>query len=138
MSFEVYLQCFQNGKPAGVPRLLIRPLFPVLEDESGPDDWKVWYNEENWCNISVNFLASDSSLVEGLCVYRPCGDGRFWEAILQVMRLGPITLYWPGDAPPLVANESAGNQLPPDMVDRLGAPRVVRTTTEILEIIKDS
>jgi hypothetical protein len=42
MSFEIYLQCFEQGKPAGVPLSSVRALFPVVEGESEPDYWKVW------------------------------------------------------------------------------------------------
>ena len=36
LSFEVYVQCFDRGEPAGIPRASIRPLFPVVEAESEP------------------------------------------------------------------------------------------------------
>jgi hypothetical protein len=136
MSFEVFLNCFERGEPAGIPRATIRPLFPVLDDESEPDDWKVWYDEENWCNVHVTGLPTDPSLIQGLCVYRPCGDLRFWQALVEIMRLGPITLYFPGDAPPLVASKCAGEQLPTEMVDVMGQPRVVQSAHEVLEIIR--
>jgi hypothetical protein len=139
MSFEIYLQCFERWKPAGVPLSSVRALFPVVEGESEPDYWKVWYEEFDWCNISVTLLSTDPALVEHLCAFRPCGDMRFWEAILAVMRLGPVVLYFPGNAPPLVASELAGQQLPRDMVEAMGhEPHIVQSAEEILEIIHNA
>jgi hypothetical protein len=74
--------------------------------------------------------------VESLCVFRPCGDLRLWDALLAILRLGPLALYFPGDTPPLMASESAGEHLPADMVQAMGRPRVVRSGREIVEIIK--
>jgi hypothetical protein len=136
VSFEVFLQCFEKGEPAGVPRDAIRPLFPVVEAESEPDYWCVRYDELNSCRISVTSLSSDTALVESLCVFRPCADMRLWDALTEVMRLGPVVLYFPGDAPPLVASEAASEQLPPEMIESLGRPRVVRSGQEIAEAIK--
>jgi hypothetical protein len=138
MSFDIYLNCFDHGKPAGVPVLSVRALFPVVDNESDPDYWKVRYGESVWCKIRVALLPTDVTLVTHLGVCRPLRDMRFWEAILAVMRLGAVALYFPGDAPPLVASEFAGQQLPRGMVEALGQPRVVQSASEIVEIIQDA
>jgi hypothetical protein len=135
MSFEVYLQCFRQGKPAGVPRDLIKPLFPVIEEESEPDYWKVFYDESDWCNLSITPLASDPSLVYAICAWRPCGDRRFWSSILSVMRLGAIALYWP-NSPPLIASRATEAELPADMIECLGECRVVDEIDEIYATLR--
>ncbi|MBX6316623.1 MAG: hypothetical protein IRY99_27470 [Isosphaeraceae bacterium] len=63
MSFEVYLQCFEAGEPAGVPRATIRALFPVINADSEPDYWRVRYDDLNSCDIAVTPLPSDGELV---------------------------------------------------------------------------
>jgi hypothetical protein len=108
----------------------------VVEEQSEPDYWRVRYDDLNSCDVSVTLLASDPTLLASLCVFRPCGDLRLWDALLAVMRLGPVVLYFPGDSPPLVASEAASEQLPADMVEAMGQPRVVRSAQEILEAIK--
>jgi hypothetical protein len=138
LSFEVFVQCFEGGKPAGIPRADVRSLFPVEESRSEPDYWSVYYDDLNSCHISVSPLAADPQLLEALCVFRPCGDRRLWEALLAVLRLGSVALYFPGDAPPLVASEVAGEQLPVEMVEAMGQPRVVSSAEEIIEIIKSA
>jgi hypothetical protein len=136
LSFEVFVQCFERGEPAGVPRAAVRPLFPVVEGESEPDYWAVRYDDLNSRHIGVRPLASEASLVESLCVHRPCGDARLWDTLLAVLRLGSLVLYYPGNAPPLVASESVWKHLPADMVEAMGPPRTVRSGQEIVEAIQ--
>ncbi len=89
MSFEVYLQCFEGGEPAGISRAAVRALFPVIVADSEPDYWIVRYDELNSCDIHVAPLASDGDLIESLCVNHPCGDPRLWDSLWKVMRMGP-------------------------------------------------
>jgi hypothetical protein len=138
MGFEVYVQCFDHGAPGGAPRAAIRALFPVSEAESEPDYWLVWYDEIEQCRFYISALKSDAALVECVCVDRPCGDMRLWDGLLEVMRMGPAALYFPGSAPPLVASEAAAAHLPPDMIESMGQPLVVRSGQEILDIIHKS
>jgi hypothetical protein len=49
MSFEVYLQCFRGGEPAGIPLATARTLFPIVNEESEPDYWRVRYDAQNDC-----------------------------------------------------------------------------------------
>jgi len=136
VSFEVFLQCFEGGAPAGVPRDAVRRLFPVVEAESEPNYWSVRYNDLNSCHLGVTALPGDDTVVEALGVFRPCSDPRLWEALMEVLRLGLVVLYFPGDAPPLVASESVGAQLPASTVRSLGRPRVVQSGREIVEVVE--
>jgi hypothetical protein len=138
MSFEVYVQCFERGEPAGLPWAAVRSLFPVDESRSEPDYWSVYYDDFNSCHIRASRLESDPQRLEALCVFRPCGDLRLWEALFAILRLGSAVLYFPGDAPPLVASEAAGEQLPAEMVEAMGRPRVVSSGEEIVEVIKNA
>ena len=53
MSFEVYLQSYEAGEPAGLRRAVVRSLFPVMADESEADDWLVRYGAQDSCHVSV-------------------------------------------------------------------------------------
>jgi hypothetical protein len=136
MSFEVFLQCFQDGRPAGIPLPPLRALFPIVDEQSEKDYWFVRYDDESSCDIYLQFLDSDLALVHSLTVHRPCANGGLWKALLEILRLGPVTLYFPGDAPPLVATEHAGRQIPNEMIDVLGRPNVVSSPEEIIETIR--
>jgi len=138
MSFEVFLQCFDRGEPAGIDREAIRALFPVDNERSDGTLWSVWYDQQNGCDIFVEPLESDPSLVTALTVSRPCEDRRLWEALLAVMRMGAVTLYFPGEAPPLVAGAQVAHHLPPDMVETMGPPAIAATAQDILDAIRDA
>jgi hypothetical protein len=106
------------------------------ETESELDRWSVRYGPYDHCEICVSALSSDPNLLEGLTVSRPCGDIRLWNALLEILRLGNVTLYVPGDAAPLVASVGAGTHTPRDMVEATGEPRVVTSSREIMEAIR--
>ena len=107
-----------------------------MDAESEPNYWTVRYDNFNSCHVSVTPLPSNPALVESLCVLRPCDTPRLWESLFWVMRLGSVVLYFPGCAEPLVASELSGEQLPTNMVETLGRPRVVRSGREIVEAIE--
>jgi hypothetical protein len=108
----------------------------VDESRSEADYFSVSYDDLNSCHVDISPQASDPLMLNWLCVSRPCSDLRLWSALLAVMRLGSVVLYFPGGAPPLVANQWAGEQLPAEMVEALGRPRIVSSAEEILEAIK--
>jgi hypothetical protein len=78
---------------------------------------------------------SDKELVTALCIHRPCGDARFWEAVLSILRMGSVILYFPGMETPLVASEWVASDLPNGMVESVGQPRCVGSAQEILDAI---
>lgn len=41
MSFDLFFQPVTHGEPLGISRDELRSLFPILEDESKPDYWKI-------------------------------------------------------------------------------------------------
>jgi len=132
MSFDIYLRCFQHGAPGGLSRDRVRALFPVDETESRRDHWVLRYDEHNTCSMSVVACASDTTLIESIAVSRPCKEIGLWNALLEVMRMAPIVLYFPGDRPPLVADASVCEHLPRDMIKALGSPRVVESGQDIV------
>jgi hypothetical protein len=87
MSFDIFLQCV-GGDPPGIPRAAIRALFPIIEEGSEPDYWTVHYDHANSCKIQVTAAHSNRELITSLAVNRPCGDVRFWEAVLSILRMG--------------------------------------------------
>jgi hypothetical protein len=134
MSFEVYLQCFENGVPAGVSRSALADLFHIGRIRRHEDEWEVDYGDTG-CDLILQPLDEDDDLIHNVTVERPCQDMRLWEAIHAVMKLGPVVLYFPGDVAPLVANEAAIGHLPPDMVEDLGEPVIAGSAEEIVTYI---
>ncbi len=138
MGFELYLQCYAGGNPAGVSRAEVRALFPIVDEESEANYWQVRYDGTNSCTIGVDVLKGDAAKIQSLCVYRPCGDALFLEAILALLRMGSVMLVFPGCSAPLVASASVVADLPEDVVESMGQPKLVRSARELLEIIRAS
>ena len=135
MSFDIYLQCVA-GDPVGLSRSAVRALFPI-DEKSEPDYWSVVYDPANSCKINLTPSKSDNNLMTSLAVNRPCGDVRFWEAVLAILRMGPVILYWPGGGP-LVGSAAAAAGLPAEIVESLGQARAVSSAQEIMAAIRES
>jgi hypothetical protein len=136
MGFELYLRCYAGGQPFGLPRADVRALFPIEEKESKRDSWSIRYDGQNACRIGITAADSDGEEITSLCVDRPCSDLRLYEALLSILRMGSVVLYFPGEAPPLVASDSAVVDLPQDAIESLGRPKTVQSAEEILDIIR--
>jgi hypothetical protein len=131
MSFEVFVQCFQNGEFAGIPRQCVRDAFGTHLTETAWDFWQLHYDETNSCDLHLTTPASDPSMVQGFTVHRPCADLQLWNALASVLALGDVVLYSPGGRAPLVARAGVAKQLPLRMVQALGEPVVVASGRDI-------
>lgn len=139
MSFEVYLQCFDNCEPAGIARRTLHGLFAEGSlNDSEQDSWRLKYDALNSCDLHLTALESNPDLVHAVGVHRPCGDLRLWQALFELMKHGHWVLYWPGDSPPLTLVATTKEHLPESMLEALGIPIAVRDVEEIRERIKNS
>jgi hypothetical protein len=137
MSFEVYLQCFGEGERLGISRAAVRSLFPVIEKESEPDYWRVRYDSKNSCDIGITAMALDKEMLKSFYVDRPCRDLRLWEGLFSVLRMGSVVMFWPG-GPPVVADDAVAGDLPKDMIDSMGQPKLARSVEELLRLVRES
>ena len=135
MSFDIYLQCVA-GDPVGVSRSAVRALFPIFEN-SEHDYWNVVYDRANSCKINVTPSKSNDDLITSLAVNRPCGDLRFWESVLAILKMGPVMLYWPGGGP-LVGSDREAAEFPREIAESLGQPKAVNSAREIMDAIRQS
>ncbi|HKN18077.1 MAG TPA: hypothetical protein VJX47_14095 [Candidatus Sulfotelmatobacter sp.] len=135
MGFEVYLDCFENGKPSSIRKSFVRTLFPIVDEESKPDFWSVKYDAENRCKIGVRPAGAGTELVSGIYVERPCGDLLLWEGLFRLMQSGNIVLYFPGCPRPLIANPAAASHLPTEMVQALGSPRCLESSEQLRKAV---
>jgi hypothetical protein len=127
----------ENGnpeEPVSIPREQVRAAFGEFVEESEPEYWTLRYAEDQWCNVRLKPI--EGGLIHRLCVVRPSADKRLWESLAAIMKLGNVVLYFPGDAPPLVADNFVLQQLPQEMVDALGKPVVIRNGKDILEHVE--
>ena len=110
---------FRGNRACGNTAAVVRSLFPVIEPESEPDRWRVRYDDLNHCDVSVSAIPADREFLNAVCVWRPCGDVRLWEAILQILGMGSVFIYWPG-SPPIVADDEVAAGLPDEITTSLG------------------
>jgi hypothetical protein len=136
MGFEVYLQCFGESEQRGISRAAVRSLFPIVEEKSEPDYWRVKYDDRNSCDIGVAAVTSSNEMLKSLYVDRPCGDLRLWEGLLSALRMGSVVIFWPG-GPPIVADDATAAKLPKDMTDAIGQPKSVRSADELLRLLRE-
>ena len=136
MGFEVYLFLFGETATTGLARSAVRSLFPVAESESELNYWKVRYDARNSCEIDAAPSKSNPDILEGLCVFRPCADLRLWEAMLCILRMGTVAMFWPG-GPPVLADNASLVDLPKEMVDSLGPARQVSSGSELHRLVRE-
>jgi hypothetical protein len=135
MGFEIYLQCFGETESIGLPRDAIRALFPVDEDSSEPDYWRLRYDGLKSCDVGVNPLPTDPTKLAGLYVDRPCRDIRLWNALFAILNMSGVVLFFPG-GPLIIAEGKSSDGLPQGMMESLGAPVHVDSGESIRNIVE--
>jgi hypothetical protein len=138
MSFDVFVRCYQNGEFAGLTRQRVREAFGNHLLETEANIWKLHYDDTNFCELYLTSYEADTSMVQGFTVNRSCGDERLWDALASMLAIGNVVLYFPGGRAPLVGRSSTIQHLPPDMIAKLGQPKVVKRGSEILHEIRSA
>ena len=132
MGLDVFVQSYGNTEASGLSRDRVRALFPVVEERSDAERWVVQYRPTDWCDLYVD---AESEVFHDFMVSRPCGDRRFWESLLSVLRMGDVVMFWPG-SPPLIASTESATRLPEDMVKSLGDPVLISRAEQFFELLK--
>jgi len=115
----------------------VRSLFPVVEPESNTEFWRVQYRPDDSCDFYLGLDESDVARIRDFMVSRPCGDERFWSAMISVLQMGSVTMYWPG-SPIIVAAGTSVVGLPEGMVEALGGPVPIHSTDEIFKLLSET
>jgi hypothetical protein len=137
VGFEVYVKCFGESEKTGISRTAVRALFPIVAEESQPDYWRVRYDDKNACHIGVISLPSDEKMLKSIVVERPCGEPKLWDALISVMKMGSVVLFWTG-SPPLVSDGGAASTLPQEMTNVMGPAKPVNSADEILRLLREA
>jgi hypothetical protein len=134
MSFDIFLQCFRNGKQYGFPFALVERGFGPYKHIRNDHCWILAYPDGGHCEL---FVDTTKEHIEDFMVSRPPASPEFWGTILELLQQTSSCLYWPGGGP-AIAYASVRNHLPPDMIESLGEPTIVSSPEQIVEAIKDS
>jgi hypothetical protein len=139
MSFEVFLCSYRDGEPAGIEEGRLREAFgdAIRREEHDFSCWRLGYGSEaNGCDVYVTRDEGDLARVKALLVSRPVADGRLWEALFRILRMGHVVLFSPGLPLPLFADAGAVRHVDPDLLDALGEPVIVGCGAEILAAVE--
>lgn len=136
MSFDLYLQAFDNGNPAGIALEIIRDAFGSQVIEVDEDYWQVQYGNEDSSDIFLQALPDESSLIHTISIHRPCRDVRLWQSIWLLLELPGTVFYFPGCDAPLTRDPMAAIAMPDDMLASIGEPVIVSSAMEIFQVIQ--
>jgi hypothetical protein len=135
VSFEVYVQFFERGEAAGVATADVLAAFP---EAAPPDEFgfhRIAYGEQSWCELRLSTDADGHATA--VTIDRPVAEPRLWDGVWRLLQLGNAVLYWPAADRPLVARAEVAAHLPRDMVEALGAPRIVADGGAIAAAIEE-
>ena len=136
MSFDLYLQVFDSGKPAGIAPEIIRATFGQYLVEVEEDFWQVQYEVDESSDLFLQTLLSDASLIHSISIHRPCRDVRLWEAVWRLLKVQGTIFYFPGCSAPFARDPMASSAMPPDMRSSLGEPIIVSSELEISQAVE--
>jgi hypothetical protein len=129
MSFSIYLTNFTKGENTKISRAVFdQVLGPFVQPGVGygpprlvfPDGGGGEYGDE------------EGEEINGIYVNRP-GGLDLYRALFNILSRTPTALYWsPGI---VVADPAVIPDLPPDMIEAWGEPKVVKSGEEILAAI---
>ena len=133
MSFDLYLQAFESGKPAGIAPEIIRATFGQYLVEVEEDFWQVQYEVDQSSDLFLQTLPNDASLIHSISIHRPCRDIRLWEAVWRLLKVPGAIFYFPGCSAPFARDTMTSSAVPSALRKSLGEPVLVHSAQEIYE-----
>jgi hypothetical protein len=138
MSFQLYLQVFENKQPAGISLDSLREAFAGMLLEIEEDYWQVNFGPNLSSDLFLQFLPSHSEFVHTLSIDRPHRDQRLWQAIFELLAQTGMILYYPGAQAPLMRDLQTYSNIPDDLMASLGDPLMVNEASTIEAIIENA
>ncbi len=131
MSFDLYVQAFGGGRPAGIPREALREAFGAELVELEEDYWQLQFGFDASTDLFLQELPGFPDRVHGVSIHRPCQDMRLFQAIWNLLGVTGTILYYPGGAAPLARDTLAGASMPAELLRSLGQPTLVNDAAAI-------
>jgi hypothetical protein len=135
MSFEVYLQAFRTGAPAGIAADAIRRAFGAALVELEEDFWQVRFADDASSDLLLQPLPADPARVHTISIYRPCRDLPLWQAVYRLLQLPGTLLWFPGGDAALARDPEIASALPAALLSALGPPRPVASAEDLAAAI---
>ncbi|KAA8996931.1 hypothetical protein FJU30_19950 [Affinibrenneria salicis] len=160
MSFDIFLQSFEQGQPALFPFSIVETAFQnairgrEIDDNryffaleypvpsSGEPETILMGGDAYPCVVSdsADLYCTTEPGPSGPATYsfmvnRPAAHDDFWTALLKILQTTHSALFWPGDNALVVGQAETIAHLPADMIETLGQPYLVSTARQIVERI---
>jgi hypothetical protein len=134
MSFDLFVQCFENGKDAQLPAVLVLDAFrPFVK---GRDEFCLTVGTGQ--DVCYVYVEQDAEQIEGFSINRPIDDEQVNQALVALLQKANLAILVPGDCPPLVGRAETVAHIPSDVVEALGQPKVIASASELVRCIRES
>ena len=130
MSFDIFVQCFENGEPKAFKRSIFDDIFgprvvrrkPVL---------KIAYPDSGGADIYI----ADADEIESI-MFNHCGGDAFFEDRYELLKRARAVVYW-SDLPPncAIPDKEVMAELSDDFIKSVKGPSVVHNGKGIVEAI---
>jgi hypothetical protein len=127
MSFDVYVQWFQDGGPQGVPEDRVRSVFGDALKAQEAFGWRLFYGPGLESDV---FVSGRDGKVDGLTVNRPVEAPALWQSLFDFLGIENAVFYFPGSGL-FIRSTAVAAHLPPEMVEALGPPQVVSSAAAL-------
>jgi hypothetical protein len=135
MSFDIYLQSFENGLPVGIPLEQVRQIFGSHLTELEPDYWTLSFGPSESCSVFPTVVDGSPHLVHSLSIGNPCDTPMLWDGLFGLLGFGKTVLHFPGCSGPLVLQAFAAGHMPRTMLESLGSPIIVSSGQDIQHLV---
>ena len=134
MGAEAIVWIFRDGEPASLQFSDVIGAFGEAVHDWDPVSGRlhVEYDSEiDSCDIFCGKDAMETGRVRSLLIDRPVANPRMWEAVLKIMSLGHVLLFFSYDTTPRFWDIASVSHFPDDLIASLGIPVRVRTPQDI-------
>lgn len=135
MSFQLYLQSFSGGNPAGFTRDALRRAFVGVLEELEDDYWQADFGAAGRSDLFLSFLQDGSQRIHSVSIDHPSADDRLWQAIWTLLGIPGVLFHFPGSTAPLARSPGAGAEVPAGLRETLGQPIVIADARDILDAV---
>jgi hypothetical protein len=138
MSFEIYLQVFNEGGESGFTSKELRAAFAGHFTEVEADFWQVHFSDADTSDMFLTPASDGTPTIHSISVHRPSNDDRLWHALYALLQANGSIFYFPGCAAPLTRDPKASDSMPKEMLEELGQPQMVESPADLLRAVESA
>jgi hypothetical protein len=134
MGIEAFVWIYRDGEPASLPFSEVIAAFGDAVRDWDPEFGRLHVEFGSWSDSCKIFCGKDvleTGRVTSLMIDRPIRHPGIWEAVLRVMSLGHVLLFFSDDTTPRFRDIASASHFPKDLIASLGSPLSVRTPQDI-------